>query len=78
MPAKEWGHIARSLALRPSHDANLVIRHPMLVWPFEGRDAVPDAAIAADLLYDAEPRAVRAGQLRLNELLNDLRRDMGR
>lgn len=78
MPIKEWGHIARSLALRPSHDANLIIHHPMLVWPFEGRDAVPDAAIAADLLHSAEPRAVRAGQLRLNELLKDLRRGTGR
>ncbi|HEY0889444.1 MAG TPA: helix-turn-helix domain-containing protein [Nocardioides sp.] len=78
MPIKEWGHIARGLALRPSHDANLIIHHPMLVWPFEGRDAVPDATIAADLLHSAEPRAVRAGQLRLNELLKDLHRGMGR
>ena len=78
MPIKEWDHIARSLALRPSHDANLIIHHPMLVWPFEGRDAVPDAAIAADLLHSAEPRAVRAGQLRLNKLLKDLRRGTGR
>jgi excisionase family DNA binding protein len=78
MPLKEWGHIARSLALQPSHDANLIIRHPMVVWPFEGRDVVPDAAIAADLLDSAEPRAVRAGQLRLNELLRDLLTDTRR
>jgi excisionase family DNA binding protein len=74
MPISEWGHIARSLALQPSHDANLIIRHPLMVWPFEDRDAIPDAAIAADLLHGAEPRAVRAGQLRLNELLKDMLR----
>ncbi|GAB7006853.1 hypothetical protein JCM18899A_43260 [Nocardioides sp. AN3] len=50
----------------------------MRVWPFEGGAAVPDAAIAADLLYSAETRAVRAGQVRLNELLKDLREDMSR
>ncbi len=69
MPLGEWDPIARSLVLRPSHDADLVIRHPVAVWPFEGRDVIPDAAIAADLLHSAEPRAVRAGWLRLNELL---------
>jgi len=74
MPISEWGHIARSLALQQSHDANLIIRHPLMVWPFEDRDAIPDAAIAADLLHSAEPRAVRAGQLRLNELLKDMLR----
>lgn len=78
MPVKEWGHIALSLALQPSHDGNLVIHHPMLVWPFEGSDVVPDAAIAADLLHSAEPRTVRAGQSRLNELLTDLHKDIGR
>jgi excisionase family DNA binding protein len=72
MPISEWGHIARSLALQPSRDANLVIHHPVMVWPFDSRDAIPDAAIAADLLHSAEPRAVRAGQLRLNELLKDM------
>jgi len=74
MQLSEWVRIARSLALQPSHDANLMVRHPMLVWPFEGRDAIPDAAIAADLLNSAEPRVVRAGQLRLNELLEEMAR----
>lgn len=74
MPLDEWRHIARSLALQPSHDANLIIRHPMIIWPFEDRDAIPDAAIAADLLQSAEPRAARAGQVRLNELLKDMAR----
>lgn len=72
LPIIEWSQISRSLALQPSNDADLVIHHPVAVWPFDGRDAVPDAAIAADLLDSAEPRAVRAGQLRLNELLQDL------
>ncbi len=74
MPLSEWSSIARSLALQPSHTGNLVIHHPMVVWPFEGRDTTPDAAIAADLLYSAEPRAVRAGELRLNELLKEMTR----
>lgn len=74
MPLGEWGDIARSLALQPSHDADLILRHPMLVWPFEDRDEAPDAAVAADLLYNAEPRAVSAGCIRLNELLRDFAR----
>ena len=78
MPIKQWGHIARRLALKPSHDANLLVRHPMVVWPFEAREVVPDAAIAADLLHTAEPRAVSAGELRLNELLSDVRNGVGR
>ena len=72
MPIRAWEHIAHALALQPSHDASLIIRHPMMVWPFEGRDEVSDAVIAADLLSAAEPRAVRAGHLRLNELLKDV------
>lgn len=74
MTIEEWGRLARPLVLLPSFDANVVIKHPRIVWPFEGRGAVPDAAIAADLLQSAEPRAVRAGQLRLNELLAEVAR----
>lgn len=71
MPLSEWAQISRRLALRPSRDADLLVRHPMVVWPFEGRNVLPDAAIAADLLGSAEPRAVSAGQVRLNELLSE-------
>lgn len=72
MPISAWDQVSRRLALQPSHDADLIVRHPMMIWPFDHRHAVPDAAIAADLLQSAEPRAVRAGQLRLNELLKDM------
>lgn len=69
VPLGDWEHLARSLALQPGHDGNVVIRHPVGIWPFDQVAVVSDAVIAADLLDSAEPRAVRAGQLRLNELL---------
>lgn len=72
MPISAFAQVARSLALQPSHDADLIVRHPVMIWPFDNREAIPDAAIAADLLQSAEPRAVRAGELRLNELLRDV------
>lgn len=65
----QWLALARALAIREApSQANLLVRLPKSVWPFEGRDAVPDSVLAADLLESAEPRAVRAGALRLNEL----------
>jgi len=72
LPIRLWDEAARELALQPSREADILLRHPIAVWPFEGCAAVSDAAIAADLLDSPEPRAVRAGQLRLNELLEDL------
>lgn len=72
MPIDEWGRVAPRLALQPSYDGDLLVRHPMKIWPFDHRDAIPDAALAADLLDSAEPRAIRAGQLRLNQLLEDM------
>ncbi|MFO6451484.1 MULTISPECIES: helix-turn-helix domain-containing protein [unclassified Aeromicrobium] len=71
LPLSAWDHVSRQLALAPSHDADIILRHPMIVWPFDDRDAIPDAALAADLLYQAEPRAIRAGQVRLNQLLKE-------
>lgn len=71
MPISAWDRVARRLALQPSHDADLIIRHPLKVWPFQ-HGAVSDAIIAADLLDSAEPRAIRAGQSRLNQLLKDI------
>lgn len=73
---EDWDSLAHSLALRPSHEGNLLIRHPMVIWPFEGREIVPDAAIAADLLNSPEPRVVRAGEIVLNELLGRFQEEL--
>jgi hypothetical protein len=68
--ASAWPQIARSLAIREIiSEPNLLIRIPHDVWPFSDGAAVSDAALAADLLESAEPRAVSAGATRLNELL---------
>ena len=67
--ASAWPQIARSLAIRESAEPNLVVRIPRDIWPFDAAGAVSDAALAADLLESAEPRAVAAGASRLNELL---------
>lgn len=72
VPADEWRGISKSFALRASHAPTLILRIPTAVWPFEGFDEVPDAALAADLLNSAEPRAVTAGELRLNDLLHTM------
>jgi hypothetical protein len=65
-----WPHLSRSLAIRESiSEPNLIIRIPQDVWPFDDRAAVSDAALAADLLQSAEPRAASAGASLLNDLL---------
>jgi len=67
---EQWSTIAPALAIREdSPQANLLVRLPRGVWPFEGCNSVPDPAIAADLLEAPEPRAARAGAIRLDELL---------
>lgn len=68
--ASAWPQIARSLAIRESSsEPNVVIRVPHDVWPFGDEAEVSDAALAADLLESAEPRAVSAGVSRLDDLL---------
>ena len=68
--ASAWPQIARSLAIRESRSGpNVVIRVPHDAWPFSDEAKVSDAALAADLLESAEPRAVSAGAGRLNDLL---------
>lgn len=68
--ASAWPQIARSLAIRESNsEPNVVIRIPHDVWPFSDEAEVSDAALAADLLESAEPRAVSAGVSRLDGLL---------
>ncbi len=58
-------------------DANVRVRLPQGVWPFdEGESAVP-AAVAADLLEAAEPRSVRAGHQMLRELVKRYDVDRG-
>ncbi len=77
LPDSRWNEVARALALQAGEEGDVLLRHPIAVWPFEDRDAVCDAALAADLLDSPEPRAVRAGRLRLNELLEDFVRRSG-
>lgn len=70
--ADEWPDLARSLAIRPAigaAEANLIVRLPLVVWPFAPGQRVSIAALAADLLESPEPRAVSAGVMRLNDLL---------
>jgi hypothetical protein len=67
-PAAEWSRLVRSLHLLDAiEDPDVVVRVPR-VWPFEGRDNVGLAVVAADLLGADDPRAVRAGAVALNEL----------
>ena len=79
LEASAWPQVARSLAIRESPgsnaEPNLIVRLPRDVWPFGEANAVSDAALAADLLDSAEPRAVAAGASRLNELLAQWQRD---
>jgi excisionase family DNA binding protein len=71
----QWPELARALAIREVDEKpNLLVLLPRAVWPFEDRAEVPDAVLAADLLDAAEPRAVRAGALRLEELLRGAQR----
>jgi excisionase family DNA binding protein len=75
-----WPELSAALAVRPrdlarpSGLANLVVLLPQVPWPFAGRAEVPDSVLAADLLDSPEPRAIRAGAARLNELLQAIQR----
>jgi excisionase family DNA binding protein len=75
-----WPKLAAALAVRPrdlsrpSGLANLVVLLPLVPWPFAGRAEVPDSVLAADLLDSTEPRAIRAGAARLNELIEATQR----
>lgn len=66
--ADEWPRLRRRLALREAdEDGNLLVRVPAQVWPWQ-HNAAGRAALAADLLDSAEPRAVHAGAQVLNAL----------
>jgi excisionase family DNA binding protein len=73
--ASAWPQVALSLAIRESAEPNLIVRIPRDLWPFGDSEAVSDAALAADLLESAEPRAVTAGASRLNAMLAQWQRD---
>lgn len=64
-----WRAMAERLVLREGPEANLVVRVPAGVWPFLSRGQVGDAALAADLVESADPRAVTAGADYLNARL---------
>lgn len=67
--ADEWPRLRRRLALREADEGgNLLVRVPAQVWPWQNNAAVGRAALAADLLDSAEPRAVHAGVQVLNAL----------
>jgi len=69
VPAERWPGLVRALYLvEASPEPNLLVRVPRGVWPFEGHSGPGLAALAADLLESAEPRAVSAGVAMLNEL----------
>jgi len=69
VPGERWPGLVRALYLvEASPEPNLLARVPRGVWPFEGHSGPGLAALAADLLESAEPRAVSAGVAMLNEL----------
>lgn len=67
--SEKWPELVRALHLvESSPEANLLVRVPRGVWPLEGHQRVGLAALSADLLESAEPRAVSAGLAVLNQL----------
>jgi hypothetical protein len=74
-----WPALSSALAIRPAGPGhpgavpNLTVFLPRIGWPFQNRRELPDSVLAADLLDSAEPRAVRAGARRLDELLKEHR-----
>jgi hypothetical protein len=69
--------VSSALAIRPASPdhpdlvPNLTVFLPRIAWPFRSCRELPDSVLAADLLDSADPRAVRAGARRLDELLRD-------
>jgi excisionase family DNA binding protein len=69
----DWPALAeRWHAKVPSADANLRVRLPREVWPFDARGEVGAAVLAVDLLESPEPRAVSAGLQLLRERVRDV------
>ncbi len=68
--AGDWRKLAKMWHVRPAvADANLLVRLPVDVWPFDGRAEVGSAVLAADLLESTESRGVAAGLGMLKTLI---------
>lgn len=73
VPEFEWARLSQSLHLLDAvGEPDVVVRLPREVWPFESRDHVGVAVLAADLLDSDEPRAIMAGAAKLNELSHEI------
>lgn len=69
VPAQGWPQLARALMVTVSSgEPNLLVRLPREVWPFERQGQASTAALGADLLESAEPRAVSGGLATLSRL----------
>ncbi len=71
VPPDEWPALRSKWHLSAATDAEtgLIVHVPAGVWPFDRAGRVGDAAICADLLDEAEPRAVSGALNRLHELI---------
>jgi len=69
VPPHVWPAVSKHLMISGSaSEPNLIVLLPRTVWPFERQGEVSRAALAADLLDSAEPRAVNSGLAILNDL----------
>lgn len=69
VPSEVWPALAEGLMIsKRASEPNLIVLLPRAVWPFEAQSEVSLAALAADLLESAEPRAVSSGVAVLNRL----------
>lgn len=76
VPPQHWPQLQARLHLHQADGrGNLLVRVPVGVWPWEPGAAVSRAALAADLLESAEPRAVHAGVQMLNDLARPIAGD---
>lgn len=75
VPSDQWPALRSRWHLSAATDAEpgLVVHVPAGVWPFERLRRVGDAAISADLLDEAEPRAVTGALARLHRLATQFR-----
>ena len=70
VPYDQWQALRSRWHLSAATDVEpgLVVHVPAGVWPFKRLRRVGDAAVSADLLDEAEPRAVTGALTRLHEL----------
>lgn len=61
LPAKRFDDLVRRYRLRPSRDANVILRRlPDLAFGWRSRAVAPAAAVAIDLAEDPDPRSQHA------------------